>query len=181
MERIPIVRHVIGGKIRLLIIALSSYRTNPNAAWAKPDAAAHWLFSRDTRKLFRSSPSSIPSGDRIDCLRPLPILERPTGAMSMNIFRLCGDMSHVFSIIVLLLRLRVAKNASGEWRGRIRRFVLCLRFMCLCVCPCRRLSKDWPTAPHGGDEICIFRWRRGIDVGIVLPCGGREAMPQLTS
>jgi len=33
--------------------------------------------------------------------------------MSMNIFRLCGDMSHVFSIIVLILRLRVAKNASG--------------------------------------------------------------------
>jgi len=33
--------------------------------------------------------------------------------MSMNIFRLCGDMSHVFSIIVLLLRLRVAKNAQG--------------------------------------------------------------------
>ncbi|KAL7445312.1 hypothetical protein ACHAXH_008515 [Discostella pseudostelligera] len=33
--------------------------------------------------------------------------------MSMNIFRLCGDMSHVFSILVLLLRLRVAKNAAG--------------------------------------------------------------------
>uniref|UniRef100_A0A7S2MV43 ER lumen protein-retaining receptor n=1 Tax=Helicotheca tamesis TaxID=374047 RepID=A0A7S2MV43_9STRA len=33
--------------------------------------------------------------------------------MSMNIFRLSGDMSHVFSIIVLLLRLRVAKNAQG--------------------------------------------------------------------
>ena len=32
----------------------------------------------------------------------------------MNIFRLCGDMSHVFSIIVLLLRLRVAKNAQGR-------------------------------------------------------------------
>lgn len=31
----------------------------------------------------------------------------------MNIFRLAGDMSHVFSIIVLLLRLRVAKNAQG--------------------------------------------------------------------
>ena len=31
----------------------------------------------------------------------------------MNIFRLCGDMSHVASIIVLLLRLRVAKNAQG--------------------------------------------------------------------
>jgi len=31
----------------------------------------------------------------------------------MNIFRLAGDMSHVFSIIVLLLRLRVAKNAHG--------------------------------------------------------------------
>jgi len=31
----------------------------------------------------------------------------------MNAFRLCGDMSHVFSIIILLLRLRVAKNAQG--------------------------------------------------------------------
>ncbi len=31
----------------------------------------------------------------------------------MNIFRLCGDMSHVASILVLLLRLRVAKNAQG--------------------------------------------------------------------
>lgn len=31
----------------------------------------------------------------------------------MNMFRLAGDMSHVFSIIVLLLRLRVVKNASG--------------------------------------------------------------------
>jgi len=30
-----------------------------------------------------------------------------------NLFRLCGDMSHVFSILVLLLRLRVAKNAAG--------------------------------------------------------------------
>jgi ER lumen protein retaining receptor len=34
--------------------------------------------------------------------------------MSMNPFRFCGDMSHLFSIIVLLLRLRVAKNAQGE-------------------------------------------------------------------
>lgn len=33
--------------------------------------------------------------------------------MSMNIFRLAGDMSHVFSIIILLLRLKVAKNANG--------------------------------------------------------------------
>ncbi|CAB9512806.1 lumen protein-retaining receptor [Seminavis robusta] len=33
--------------------------------------------------------------------------------MSMNVFRLCGDMCHVFSILVLLLRLRVAKNAQG--------------------------------------------------------------------
>lgn len=33
--------------------------------------------------------------------------------MSMNIFRLAGDMSHVFSIIILLLRLRVVKNAAG--------------------------------------------------------------------
>lgn len=31
----------------------------------------------------------------------------------MNVFRLAGDMSHVFSIIILLLRLRVVKNAAG--------------------------------------------------------------------
>lgn len=31
----------------------------------------------------------------------------------MNIFRLIGDMSHVLSIVVLLLRLRVTKNAAG--------------------------------------------------------------------
>ena len=31
----------------------------------------------------------------------------------MNIFRLAGDMFHVLSILVLLLRLRVAKNAIG--------------------------------------------------------------------
>lgn len=31
----------------------------------------------------------------------------------MNIFRLAGDMAHVFSILVLLLRLRVTKNAVG--------------------------------------------------------------------
>lgn len=38
--------------------------------------------------------------------------------MSMNIFRLAGDMSHVFSIIVLLLRVRVAKNAQGTKNKR---------------------------------------------------------------
>ena len=31
----------------------------------------------------------------------------------MNIFRLAGDISHVISILVLLLRLRVTKNANG--------------------------------------------------------------------
>ena len=31
----------------------------------------------------------------------------------MNIFRLAGDMSHVVSIMVLILRLRVNKNATG--------------------------------------------------------------------
>lgn len=38
-----------------------------------------------------------------------------TATMSMNLFRLAGDMSHIFSIIVLLLRLRVAKNAQGAY------------------------------------------------------------------
>lgn len=31
----------------------------------------------------------------------------------MNLFRLAGDMAHVLSILVLLLRLRVTKNANG--------------------------------------------------------------------
>lgn len=31
----------------------------------------------------------------------------------MNLFRLAGDMFHVISILVLLLRLRVSKNATG--------------------------------------------------------------------
>lgn len=31
----------------------------------------------------------------------------------MNLFRLAGDMCHVMSILVLLLRLRVSKNAIG--------------------------------------------------------------------
>lgn len=39
--------------------------------------------------------------------------------MSMNIFRLAGDMSHVFSIIILLLRLRVVKNAHGKNEGEL--------------------------------------------------------------
>ncbi len=31
----------------------------------------------------------------------------------MNLFRLAGDMTHVLSILVLLLRLQAAKNANG--------------------------------------------------------------------
>ena len=31
----------------------------------------------------------------------------------MNIFRFAGDMMHVMSIVVLILRLRVSKNAIG--------------------------------------------------------------------
>lgn len=31
----------------------------------------------------------------------------------MNLFRLAGDMCHIVSILVLLLRLRVTKNAIG--------------------------------------------------------------------
>ena len=110
---------------------------------------------------------------------------RPAGAMSMNIFRLCGDMSHVFSIIVLLLRLRVAKNASGELRERIRRrFVLCLRFACVCVrlSLSGRLSEDWPTAPHAKDEMCFSRWRREILVwASFFPAAGEKPMPQLSA
>jgi len=61
--------------------------------------------------------------------------------MSMNIFRLCGDMSHVFSILVLLLRLRVARNAQGPsvfgvsaWGEESFPWVqLCLHRMCFAL------------------------------------------------
>lgn len=31
----------------------------------------------------------------------------------MNVFRLAGDMAHVMSFLLLLLRLRVSKNPAG--------------------------------------------------------------------
>jgi len=34
--------------------------------------------------------------------------------MALNAFRLAGDMSHVLSIVILLLRLQVAKSAVGK-------------------------------------------------------------------
>jgi len=39
--------------------------------------------------------------------------EKISVKMSMNLFRLAGDMTHVLSILVLLLRLQAAKNANG--------------------------------------------------------------------
>lgn len=33
--------------------------------------------------------------------------------MTMNLFRLSGDLCHIISILMLLLRLRVSKNAMG--------------------------------------------------------------------
>ena len=34
--------------------------------------------------------------------------------MALNAFRLAGDMSHVLSIVILLLRLQVGKSAVGK-------------------------------------------------------------------
>ena len=31
----------------------------------------------------------------------------------MNIFRFCGDMSHLFSILILMVRLSITKNVKG--------------------------------------------------------------------
>eukprot|EP00624_Nannochloropsis_granulata_P004252 evm.model.NODE_3135_length_19934_cov_30.575951.1 len=55
--------------------------------------------------------------------------------MSMNIFRLAGDMSHVFSIIILLLRLQVAKNANGVSLKTQELFliVFCTRYLDLLI------------------------------------------------
>jgi hypothetical protein len=36
--------------------------------------------------------------------------------MSMNVFRLAGDLSHLTGILILLYRLCVAKTASGTCR-----------------------------------------------------------------
>jgi len=81
--------------------------------------------------------------------------------MSMNIFRLCGDMSHVFSIIVLLLRLRVAKNASGELKEWIRRRWLCARLRPVYfVVGCVGSDDIWPwtTAPETDCKMRTPQW-----------------------
>ena len=33
--------------------------------------------------------------------------------LNMNIFRLCADMSHLFSILILIVRCNVTKNSKG--------------------------------------------------------------------
>lgn len=35
----------------------------------------------------------------------------------MNIFRLAGDMTHLMSIVLLLLKIRAAKNCRGSAGG----------------------------------------------------------------
>lgn len=45
---------------------------------------------------------------------PIAWLEVP--ALKMNIFRLAGDMSHVASILILMLRLIGSKQANGAGR-----------------------------------------------------------------
>lgn len=98
---------------------------------------------------------------------------RPTGTMSMNIFRLCGDMSHVFSIIVLLLRLRVAKNASGELVGYPA--AICV---CVCVCVCVRLTLSGPQpqtlemrySSLNGDEVLVLVWASLFPAAAEKPC-----------
>lgn len=49
----------------------------------------------------------------------------------MNIFRFAGDMCHVVSIVVLLLRLRVTKNANGISikTQELYLIVFCLRYL----------------------------------------------------
>ena len=34
--------------------------------------------------------------------------------MSMNIFRLAGDMTHLASILVLMLKIRAMRSCAGE-------------------------------------------------------------------
>ena len=106
---------------------------------------------------------------------PRFFVDRPIQAMSMNIFRLCGDMSHVFSIIVLLLRLRVAKNASGELKEWIRRRWLC-SFASLFFCCCCVGSDDiwpWTTAPETDCKMRTPQWR-SIGTGIVSLRAAKE-------
>ena len=106
---------------------------------------------------------------------PPRFVDRPIQAMSMNIFRLCGDMSHVFSIIVLLLRLRVAKNASGELKEWIRRRWLC-SFASLFFCCCCVGSDDiwpWTTAPETDCKMRTPQWR-SIGTGIVSLRAAKE-------
>lgn len=86
----------------------------------------------------------------------------------MNIFRLAGDMSHVFSIIILLLRLKVAKNANGACpASRPPAIPACVDVMHCVSCGC------WGVVP-GLCGMCGC----GAIFGLQLRCG--EASPQHT-
>lgn len=44
-----------------------------------------------------------------------------TAQAAMNLFRLAGDMSHLLSVCVLLLKIRATKSCRGAGRRGIRR------------------------------------------------------------
>lgn len=91
--------------------------------------------------------------------------------MSMNIFRLAGDMAHLFSIVVLLLRLRVAKNAQGTIKKRNERTVLLIYFL-----TCRLLIPLSQQAFRCG-RTNSFSWSLSRAIWISLPISIPSTIP----
>ena len=83
----------------------------------------------------------------------------------LNIFRLSGDMVHLLSFVVLVLKINATKSCRGRgsdpdlWDrpcGLMHGIVLlssCMgSSMCPLACPCRNLPQD-PRAVHAG--VCV--------------------------
>lgn len=67
----------------------------------------------------------------------------------MNIFRLAGDMTHLISILVLLLKIYATKSCSGVLNLSLS--------LCLCVSPLPPLGAQ--GAPEGDLHLVLILTR----------------------
>lgn len=70
----------------------------------------------------------------------------------MNLFRLCGDMSHLLSIMVLLLKIRATKSCRGA-----------------------RRSSSWDA------QLAFKAWGHASATRVSAAANGRHGTPQITS
>lgn len=64
--------------------------------------------------------SILPRIHSLPCLSIVAVAGRTTATTTMNIFRLVGDMTHLLSIVILLLKIHATRSCRGM-------LALCLR------------------------------------------------------